>query len=839
MLLMSDKRSSRFKNLPGMPGKVLAVTLLGLLGIVLIYLLVGKAFHQIGQNVEALARPNARLIEVNRLFRGVAQLGHLQQRDLLATPSGEGAAALAEARQVRANIDTLRVLFSGDSLQLQRLERVEDLLQQRSAVYAEYVRLQRRRNAHPDLREFLRQMTGRGPEGDSLEAPARVVQKEHRVTTTVSSDTLREERSGFFRRLFGSSSPPVAAEVVRTATRVDEEVEIVVDTLGSFRADSLFYALESSLDSLQSFQLKQAARLQQQEFQLLTVNNALVHQMLQVVNALEQEEMALIQAETQAAFGTAGATIRLLNILAVGFIALSLLLTVVVLLDVFKSNRYRRQLERAHAEARKEAAAKQRFLSNMSHEIRTPLQAIYGYAEQARLAGHAQVDVAYVFPPAAHLLQVVDEVLDYARVTSGRMTFERKPFVLKALLAEVVAAFEPAAKKKGLALRMELSVAEQLQVKGDAFRLRQLLYNLLGNALKFTEAGFVALRARWESDGEAGRLVLEVADSGIGMTPEQMGRLFRPFEQADAATSSRFGGTGLGLSIVKEMLDLQGGSIAVESTVGKGSLFKVDLPLLAVEHQPEEVEPPEAPPADFYKPALVWLADDDALIRNLGAAVLLKHHIPHEVFPNGMALLKAFDKERPEVVFLDMRMPGFSGLEVCERLRHRAGGELRIYALTAQVLPEEEELLLAGGFNGVVRKPFREADLLACLQVAPVVSGNMEVDLSVLEQMSGGDLALLTEILESVLVEMRHDLDALRALLPGTEWEEMALLVHRMAGRVGQVGASDYARALRDMELELRRWKEDIDREELTYLLDQGVLFMAEIGDLLARRREQ
>lgn len=112
---MSDKRSFRFKNLPGMPGKVLAVTLLGLLGIVLIYLLVGKAFHQIGQNVEALARPNARLIEVNRLFRGVAQLGHLQQRDLLATPSGEGAAALAEARQVRANIDTLRVLFSGDS----------------------------------------------------------------------------------------------------------------------------------------------------------------------------------------------------------------------------------------------------------------------------------------------------------------------------------------------------------------------------------------------------------------------------------------------------------------------------------------------------------------------------------------------------------------------------------------------------------------------------------------------------------------------------------------------------------------------------------------------------
>src|SRR5690554_8015526 len=267
------------------------------------------------------------------------------------------------------------------------------------------------------------------------------------------------------------------------------------------------------------------------------------------------------------------------------------------------------------------------------------------------------------------------------------MTFERKPFVLKALLPEVVAAFEPAAKKKGLALRMELSVAEQLQVKGDAFRLRQLLYNLLGNALKFTEAGFVALRARWESDGEAGRLVLEVADSGIGMTPEQMGRLFRPFEQADAATSSRFGGTGLGLSIVKEMLDWQGGSIAVESTVGKGSLFKVDLPLLAVEHQPEEVEPPEAPPADFYKPALVWLADDDALIRNLGAAVLLKHHIPHEVFPNGMALLKAFDKERPEVVFLDMRMPGFSGLEVCERLRHRAGGRSEEHTSELQSRP--------------------------------------------------------------------------------------------------------------------------------------------------------
>jgi signal transduction histidine kinase len=248
--------------------------------------------------------------------------------------------------------------------------------------------------------------------------------------------------------------------VVTTATQVDEEVVTAVDTSPFFREDSLFTLLESSLDSLQTIQLQEAAMLQQREFQLLTVNNSLIHQMISIINALEQEEIGRLNEETRAAFTTAGDTIQILNLIAVVFIVVSLLLVLIVLLDISKSNKYRAELEVVNEAVRQEAAAKQRFLSNMSHEIRTPLQSIYGYAEQAKLAGRQMVEVDAIYHPASHLLNVVNEVLDYAKVTSGRFTFDNKPFDLLQEVDHVMQAMIPLAGKKGIRLSHKEEVGE-------------------------------------------------------------------------------------------------------------------------------------------------------------------------------------------------------------------------------------------------------------------------------------------------------------------------------------------------------------------------------------------
>ncbi|GAO29226.1 Hpt domain-containing response regulator [Geofilum rubicundum] len=237
---------------------------------------------------------------------------------------------------------------------------------------------------------------------------------------------------------------------------------------------------------------------------------------------------------------------------------------------------------------------------------------------------------------------------------------------------------------------------------------------------------------------------------------------------------------------------------------------------------------------DSLDSGVVWMADDDALILNLGASILKKHNVEHRVFTNGLELLKTFDKEKPDVIFLDMRMPGMSGLEVCERIRHRTGRLIKIYALTAQVLHNEQTELLEKGFDGIVMKPFREADLLASLEgMGPSSDGLIEVDVSGLAKMAGDNVEEIADILAIVKEETAKDLVAMKSALADQDHENLVLLVHRLAGRVGQVGARNYALDLRDAERTLRESPAPVDKVEIDRLARMGYGFIRTLEDML------
>jgi len=815
-------------------GKVLITTALGLITILVIYLAIDRAFDKITTNIDQLAKPNERLLEVNRLFRNVSQLNHLQQKEAASGRRDPSMSFIQESDAVYESLDTLQWLFASDTLQLERVERIDDLLNQRREVFVEYLQLQYRRNASPDIRSFLTKVAQETRTADSL-AQSRMVQSHKTITTTtVSSDTIREERPGFLERLFGRTGPSAESEVVTTATRVDEEVVMAVDTVNLVRADSLFTILESSLDSLQTVQLQEAATLQQREFQLLTVNNRLIHQMITIINALEQEEIGRLNEETQAAFMTAGDTIQILNLIAVVFIVVSLLLVLIVLLDISKSNKYRAELEVVNAAVRQEAASKQRFLSNMSHEIRTPLQSIYGYAEQAKLAGENTVEVDAIYHPAAHLLSVVNEVLDYAKVTSGHFTFDCKTFDLAEEMDHVVKALIPMALKKGIELSHEKGEGILGHFEGDPFRLRQVLFNLIGNAIKFTNEGWVKVESRLVEASDTHGVTIVIRDSGVGIAADRLPHLFKEYAQGGNDVSEKYGGTGLGLSIVKNMVELQAGSILVESEPGEGSCFTVFIPYKSVDGRAYTQEDDSLATSTAFDSGMVWMADDDALILNLGASILKKHGVVHRVFPNGLELLKAFDKEKPDVVFLDMRMPGMDGMEVCERIRHRTGRRIQILALTAQVLKHEQAELLERGFDGIVMKPFREADLLASLKgIAQDQVDSVDIDVSGLATMAGGNVAEVADILSVVKSETVKDLAAMEVALNSLNHEGLMLLVHRLAGRVGQVGAMKYAMRLRDAEGGLRAPSAEIDKAEMDSLIQMGYGFLSTLDNML------
>ena len=812
--------------------KVFFATALGLITMLVIYLAMGRAFSNITSNIDQLAKPNERLIELNRLFRGVSQLNHLQQKEAVSGRRNPSVSFMKESDTVYKSLDTLKYLFQGDSVQLKRVDSIDQLLMKRRDVFVDYLQLQYQRNASPDIRSFLSKVAEESRKADSLAQSQLLETHKITTTTTISSDTIREERPSFLQRLFGKSDSTSNAQVVVTSNRVDHEVVVAVDTLSFVHTDSLLNILESSLDSIHHIQQKEAGSKQQQEYQLLSVNNSIIHQIVNIINDVEQEEISRLNNETQSAFKTAGDTINILNLIAVIFISVSLLLALFLLLDISKSNKYREELEVINEVVRNEAENKQRFLSNMSHEIRTPLQSIFGYAEQAKLAKKDVVDVDAIYHSASHLLNVVNEVLDYAKVTSGKISFEKCAFDLAEEINHVVKSLQPLALKKDLDLLVYAKKGILGRVEGDAFRLRQILFNIIGNAIKFTDKGWVKVEATLVNNSSDRGVYITVSDTGRGIDNDCLPNLFNPFAQGGNEVAEKYGGTGLGLSIVKNMVEYQGGNIKVESQLEKGTCFTIFLPYKSEANN--IVAKTDIEESISLDSGVIWMADDDALILNLGASIFKKHGVVYRVFHNGFELLKAFDKEKPDLIFLDMRMPGMSGIEVCERIRHRTGGRIKIYALTAQVLLNEQKEILEKGFDGIVMKPFRESDLLLAME-GSIKEAQIEVDidLSALIKMSGDKIEDVAEILEVVREEMIKDLSSLREALIKFDHQQLLLLVHRIAGRVGQAGAIEYSKQLREVENVLKISNNDINEAEISSMIQKGYGFVSSLDHLL------
>ena len=386
-------------------------------------------------------------------------------------------------------------------------------------------------------------------------------------------------------------------------------------------------------------------------------------------------------------------------------------------------------LRTARANAEAGSRAKGAFLANMSHELRSPLNAILGFSRILLRASDTTPEqrgkLESIHRSGQHLLELIEEVLDLARAEEGRLVLGRSAFALQAVAQDVFGMFRLKAEEKGLQLTLELPDDLPSAVWGDERRLRQILINLVSNALTHTQVGGVALRCRVVPAKEGVQLAIEVEDTGIGIAPADLERIFEPFVQLGQAASHR--GTGLGLTITRRLVTLMGGTLRVESTVGVGTLFHLELPFA-----PAGAD--EAPPPPVLTTSLSLegagsfriLVVEDQLENSL----LLEHILKEAGFQvrlawNGLEGVHAFAEWQPHFIWMDQRMPMLSGTEAAQQIRALAGGRtVKIVALTASVFKEEREAILASGMDDLVRKPFRNEELFACMSRllgAPVI----------------------------------------------------------------------------------------------------------------------
>jgi len=386
----------------------------------------------------------------------------------------------------------------------------------------------------------------------------------------------------------------------------------------------------------------------------------------------------------------------------------------------------RRQAEETLLQA-KEAAeattrAKNQFLANISHEVRTPLTGIMGMSQLLHLTPLSDEQREYLQnldASSQSLLVIINDLLDLTRIEAGRIHLEQDAFQPAQIAAEVMRVHEPVAQRKGIALHLELDAELPCQLRGVPQRIKQILHNLLGNAVKFTDQGSVTLAMAVErQEGETLWLCCRVADTGIGMTEETLTRLYSPFSQADSSIARRYGGTGLGLAICRRLTELMGGSITVESTPGVGSCFRVLLPLQVDSNQPAAPLQPAASAAGWSgEPLQILLAEDQAVSRVFATRLL--ERLGHSVVAveDGAAALEAWQQQPFNIILMDVQMPGMDGLAATQAIRaheqQRQSAPIAIIALTAHALTGDREQLLEAGFDGYVPKPIDLTMLLA------------------------------------------------------------------------------------------------------------------------------
>jgi len=359
----------------------------------------------------------------------------------------------------------------------------------------------------------------------------------------------------------------------------------------------------------------------------------------------------------------------------------------------------------------------------MSHELRTPMNAILGFSNLLRQHGATAEqfkDLDIIDRSGEHLLGLINDVLDVAKIEAGQSVIQIAPCDLGTLLQEVTDMMRPRAEEKLLVLRLEETLGYPRYIRADAARLRQVLINLLGNAVKYTDQGSVTLRltSRPEEDRKHVRLIFEVGDTGIGIASEDQARVFEAFVQL--AGSRKQKGTGLGLAITRQFVEQMGGTIQIESELGKGSCFRMEIPVKPAREsevkartaEPEQVIGLEAGQSDYR----VLVVEDEQENQMLLSRLLQTAGFQVRIAQNGAEGVESFREWRPHFIWMDLRMPVMNGFDAARRIRDLEGGrDVKIVAVTASGFADQRNEALAAGMDDYLRKPYRPGEIFECM----------------------------------------------------------------------------------------------------------------------------
>lgn len=637
---------------------------------------------------------------------------------------------------------------------------------------------------------------------------------QRRIITHRDTVVTKPKKKGFFRRLGEVFVPPKKDTAIQVNTSLEFAIDTIIDVYNP--VDSL----QEKLRAVAQQKKNSNTVVQRRKRVLQRMDRMLTARIDSLLEEYERETLQQARQEAEYQQSVRRHSIRIISGIAVGAVLLSAIFLFVIIRDISRSNRYRRELEEARRRAEDLLATREKLMLAITHDFKAPLGSIMGYAD---LLSRLTVDERQRFyldnmkTSSEHLLKLVVDLLDFHRLDLHKVEINRVTFHPSRLLEEIRVSFEPLISAKGLSLNCDIAPELDSTFISDPLRLRQIINNLLSNAVKFTTTGSITLAARCEDR----MLVVSVTDTGKGMEVADRERIFQEFIRLPGAQGEE--GFGLGLSIVRMLVQLLEGTIEVDSEPGKGSTFTFRVPIYPVTvdkkadgKEVSEITDNRQNPVARKTPLHILLIDDDRIQLTLTSAMLLQQGITSVCCLQMDELLDALRTDRFDVLLTDVQMPAINGFDLLNLLRASNIPQARtipVIAVTARSDMKPEEFT-AHGFAGCLHKPFTVAELLRELNLPVAVEADnvpekettehpessSAYNFSALTAFSADDPEAARSILESFIFETRLNADRLRGALEAGDVHGMAAVAHKMIPLFKLIEATELVQLLRSIE---------------------------------------
>ena len=705
---------------------------------------------------------------------------------------------LKAMKEVNASIDTLETILT-DTLQQARLDTVRTLLQNKQ--WNMYAVLEAMRNTPTD-QIYQEQLDSLIAQQDSLLSTPHIRRK---VITHHNSYTIHHKKKGFFKRLADVFAPG-KEDSTQVSNVIQEEYTDTLDEVYS-PIDTISSMITGIQHKVFQTRQKETEMLNTRISSLRVIGSGLSQRVNQLLENIEHDEQEAARTKLMQEEEIRKEAAETMAKIAIAAFVLVLVYSIVIARDITRNNHYRRELEKAKSYAENLLVAREKLMLTITHDIKAPAGSIIGYIDLLiRLVNdrRQQFYLSNMKSSAQHLLALVTSLLDYHRLEAGKMDLHPVAFNPHELLTDIYNSFLPLAEKKQLQLDFKEKLPETLTLEGDPFRIRQIVENLLSNALKFTAAGGITLQAEYHGN----QFVFCVSDTGCGMTASEQERIFKEFTRLSSAQGQE--GFGLGLSITRKLVELLLGRIDIESAPGKGSTFKVSMPLPSISPKPApgSKEPAITLPKIHLRIAII---DDDRIQMHLTEAML--HNAAEEV--KGFKV-EAVCCEQPEelieqlknrtfdLVFTDIQMPAMNGFELLHHLRNQNFAQAQsipVIAITARGDMNENDFQQKG-FAGMLQKPFNQSELKKVVKNAlnhltvsdnipdtlPVQKDTHETsphtdqpyNFSPLTAFSEDDPEAAKEILRTFAQETQKNMEKLQTAISNKDMEALCATAHKM-----------------------------------------------------------